>query len=283
MRTDKNVHADIGLNKTFLELAFAYELPYLKLGLEVVFGLDEITLNGPDTNSTNTQGATHACATGDKQWKNVLKKVVQDRLLSDVTIQAQPQFSKEKLLFPEAQNELRRQLCDHFVKKFLALVLVIDSVRMNRLLGSSCLFTLESGVKSSKQVLINFCMEFLQKQGDFPKYLENNLQYEVFFEQTLRDEFDYSVSSLMCDLRDGVRLARLAEILTGTEDVTVHLRTPAVSRLQKQVCVCVPLSLSLSVCVCVCVAHTNPLFPFLLPLPLLSLPAQRQPGFDQVL
>ena len=38
---------------------------------------------------------------------------------------------------------------------------------------------------------------------------------------------------IQVDLRDGVRLARLMELLTHTGDISTALRVPAVSRLQK--------------------------------------------------
>ena len=49
------------------------------------------------------------------------------------------------------------------------------------------------------------------------------------------DEFDYGVSNLPTDLRCGVRLARVAEILSKVTvgSLNKRLRVPAVSRLQK--------------------------------------------------
>ena len=51
-------------------------------------------------------------------------------------------------------------------------------------------------------------------------------------ERRKADEFDFTVSNLAVDLRDGVRLMRLVEVLTGEWGLASVLRMPAVSRLQ---------------------------------------------------
>lgn len=50
------------------------------------------------------------------------------------------------------------------------------------------------------------------------------------------DEFDFHVSNLAVDLRDGVRLTRLMEVVTGEWGLATGLRVPAVSRLQASGC-----------------------------------------------
>ena len=51
-------------------------------------------------------------------------------------------------------------------------------------------------------------------------------------ERRKADEFDLTVSNLAVDLRDGVRLMRLMEVLTGEWGLASVVRMPAVSRLQ---------------------------------------------------
>jgi hypothetical protein len=224
VREDKDVHSDIGLRKLFMELIFSYELPYLKLGLEVVFK-DIITCKVG-------QEVEHCCDAGDAKWKKALKAYVEERLFADEKIQSR--FTKQKLLFPEHQRELRAQLRTHLVKKFLALVLVLDKARLERLLGIPALFVATSDIKSSKAMLSAFCMEFLSigGQGNFVRLL-NTKKYSVHFEQSFVDEFDYRVSCLQVDLRDGVRLAKLVELLTKTDGLMAQLRVPAISFMQK--------------------------------------------------
>lgn len=54
------------------------------------------------------------------------------------------------------------------------------------------------------------------------------------------DEFDFHVANLAVDLRDGVRLTRLVEVVTGDWGLTTGLRVPAVSRLQVSACDMIP-------------------------------------------
>ncbi len=71
-------------------------------------------------------------------------------------------------------------------------------------------------------------------EGDIVKHLIH-IGVSITYEQKFIDEFDFSVSNLAIDLRDGVRLGKLTEILTGDAELSLlgKMRLPAVSRLQK--------------------------------------------------
>ncbi|CAM9969702.1 unnamed protein product, partial [Laminaria digitata] len=86
-------------------------------------------------------------------------------------------------------------------------------------------------VKSSVEMLKVFC-QFLHGEGNFVRHLKK-MGYVVVHEQSFVDEFDFRVENLAVDLRDGVRLTRLVEVVTGEWGLAVGLRVPAVSRLQK--------------------------------------------------
>lgn len=217
VREDRDVHADLGLQETLLGLLFSYELPWLRLGLEVVFG-QIISLGFNSKSSNNPKG------------KKALKAFILEHLFADADIQAK--FPKDKLLYKANQIAMKEQLRAHLVKKFLALVLVIDHARDQRLLSMPKMFAEKSPVKSSKEVLLSFCCDFLRGEGDFIRHL-GLMGYHVSFAQTYTDEYDYTVSNLAVDLRDGVRLTRLVEVLTKTSDLSPLLRVPAGSYLQK--------------------------------------------------
>ena len=219
IRKDRNVLQDLGLQKGLMELLFSYELPFLKLGMEVLTKKD-ITLK---------KGAT-ACVSGDKKWEKAVKDFIFENMLSNDDIKSK--FTSQQLLHMSNQNELNHQLHMHFAQMFLNLVLLLDHSRREKLLHLSQLFRVESKIKSSKEMLFAFCREFLSGHGDFVKDL-HEMDYTVSFEQNLTDEFDYSVRNLKQDLRDGVRLAKFVEILTNSNEISPHLRLPADSRLQK--------------------------------------------------
>jgi len=56
--------------------------------------------------------------------------------------------------------------------------------------------------------------------------------FTVKHKQTKLDEFDYAVTNFRTDLRCGIRLARVAELLTGSV-LAAQMRVPAISRTQK--------------------------------------------------
>uniref|UniRef100_A0A0L8HPV2 Calponin-homology (CH) domain-containing protein n=1 Tax=Octopus bimaculoides TaxID=37653 RepID=A0A0L8HPV2_OCTBM len=87
-------------------------------------------------------------------------------------------------------------------------------------------------ILASKNLLYNIAREFLKGEGDVTRHL-SYFGYTVSYVQTPLHEFDYAVSNLAVDLRDGIRLTRAVEILTGKWELTNSLRAPAISHLQK--------------------------------------------------
>ena len=215
LRDDRDLLADIGLQETFLGLLFSYETPWLRLGLEVVFG--EI-LSLP-----NRYRGTEAT-----QWIKTIKAFIMERFLSDPEILA----TKKKYTYHGTEDVTKTELRKHILKKFTSLVLFLDTARNSQMLTLPTLFKKTSEHKSTKDYLSYFCKEFLKGEGDLVRHL-STMQYNVSFVQTYIDEFDYTVTNLAIDLRDGVRLARLIELLTNQFDKSSLLRVPAVSRLQK--------------------------------------------------
>ncbi|KAI9917329.1 hypothetical protein PsorP6_013191 [Peronosclerospora sorghi] len=102
-------------------------------------------------------------------------------------------------------------------------------------------------VKQSQVVVTEFCRLFLASEGRIDKHLKT-LDYTLKHKQTALDELDLEITNLETDLRDGVRLSKLMEKLTGPgtslspagQDerrnpprLSSLLRVPALSRLQK--------------------------------------------------
>ncbi len=57
----------------------------------------------------------------------------------------------------------------------------------------------------SKDVIVAFSRDFLQGEGNVIKHL-TYLGYELTHKQTALDEFDFAVTNIAIDLKDGVRL-----------------------------------------------------------------------------
>ena len=92
------------------------------------------------------------------------------------------------------------------------------------------LFAKKACVKSTKEVLEALCRAFLEAQGNITKFL-SRVGLHVYFSQDSIDEFDFSIQNLAIDLRDGVRLTKMAETLTKTKAkaLLASLRLPTVS------------------------------------------------------
>ena len=114
----------------------------------------------------------------------------------------------------------------------LSLLPFSDAAKEERIIRMNpCLFCPDSELKSSREMLLTFSKEFLQGEGDVTKHLAY-MGYTVKHKQTKLDEFDYAVTNFRTDLRCGLRLARVAELLTGSV-LAAQMRVPAISRTQK--------------------------------------------------
>lgn len=89
-------------------------------------------------------------------------------------------------------------------------------------------------MKSSREVLVALCRGFLSAEGDIIKHF-SRIGLKVNYKQDPMDELDFTVTNLAMDFRDGIRLAKLTEILTAAspKSILAQMRLPAVSRLQK--------------------------------------------------
>ncbi|KAF8561953.1 hypothetical protein P879_08909 [Paragonimus westermani] len=136
------------------------------------------------------------------------------------------------------------------IKRFLILVWFLDRLKINRLIRyNPCLFRLKSFIKSSSDSLLTFARNFLTGENNLVRHL-SNLGIHVEVVQSPLDEYQLTVTNLAVDLRDGVRLVKLAELLLPFIPKPKHLRShqsvdftptslmslirfPAISRLQK--------------------------------------------------
>ncbi|GAB1599350.1 spindle-like microcephaly-associated homolog [Argonauta hians] len=210
MRKDRPVHADIGLKQKILNWILSYNSLWLRIGLEMVFG--EILLIDSNTDFLG------------------LSRFIVTRLLGNPDIANQYAHPTVPHLYKEGYQAA---LSKHTLKKYLILVFFLDYAKRKRLIEHDpCLFCKDAEIKASKDLLFNVAREFLKGEGDITRHL-SYIGYKVSYVQTPLHEFDYAVTNLAVDLRDGIRLTRAVEILTGKWELTESLRAPAISRLQK--------------------------------------------------
>lgn len=78
---------------------------------------------------------------------------------------------------------------------------------------------------------MGFCADMVAAHGDIIRRLRS-IGYNLNHKQTHLDEVNYAVKNLN-DLRDGIRITRVVEILFKGSSLSSKLRLPAISKLQK--------------------------------------------------
>jgi len=172
----------------------------------------------------------------------VLKKFIVERLLSDPVLKMK--YTKGKCNVPSGRFErmYKDDLNGHTLRKTLTLITFLDGAKRHNVLPSSIrLFRKNAIIKATKDFLHILCRDYIHGIGNLNKHLQQ-LGVSVSFEQSPLDELDFFVANLATDLRDGIRLGKLAEVLGDSTGVIEQMRIPAISRLQKVFNVDVALS-----------------------------------------
>ncbi|XP_030375918.1 protein abnormal spindle [Scaptodrosophila lebanonensis] len=207
IRSDRNLHLDVVMQRTILELLLCFNPLWLRLGLEVVFG-EKIHLNS----NRDIVG---------------LSTFILNRLFRNKY--EEQKYSKAYMLTDEYAETIKR----HTLQKMLFLLLFLDRAKQQRIVKHNpCLFVKQSPHKETKDILLRFSSELLANIGDITRELRR-LGYVLQHKQCFLDEFNYAFNNLAIDLRDGVRLTRVMEIILLRDDLTKQLRVPAISRLQR--------------------------------------------------
>lgn len=94
----------------------------------------------------------------------------------------------------------------------LMMIWLMDRAKETAKLVPGNLYRASSRLKSSRDILTELCSLLLPFTGDVYREL-SHLEYSLHHTQFPISEYEYSIRNLATDLRDGVRLARLAEIL----------------------------------------------------------------------
>ncbi|KAK2703351.1 hypothetical protein QYM36_018144 [Artemia franciscana] len=209
IRSDRPINLDFGLKTTFTQLLLNYNLFWLRLGLETIFG--EVV---------NVQKDVHSS----------LKKFILERLLADPNLKEEYAHPSVPSLFRPGYEEATRF---HTLTKFFYLVYFLDLAKEKRLVKHDpCLFVKSANIKKSSDILTAFSRDFLAGEGDVVKHLRA-YGYKVNHEQKPIDEYDFAVKNLASDLSDGVRLSRVLEILLKRNDILKSLRQNVGTRINK--------------------------------------------------
>lgn len=207
IRADRNLHRDIVRQREILELLHCFNPLWLRLGLEVTFGEQIYMKNNNDVMS--------------------LSYFIVNRLFRDMDHEAK-----------NTKAYVRSDEYDEYVKKFtlkkmLILLVFLDKAKHHQIITyNPCLFMKTSPYKEIKDVLLKFASMMIANIGDVQKQLRR-IGIVISHKQTYLDEFDYAFRNLAVDLRDGVRLTKVMEVIALRDDLANRLRVPAISRLQR--------------------------------------------------
>ncbi|XP_040896643.1 abnormal spindle-like microcephaly-associated protein isoform X2 [Toxotes jaculatrix] len=210
VRKDRHLWKDIGERRKVLNWLLSYNPLWLRIGLETIYG-ELISL---ESNSD---------ALG-------LAMFILQRLLWNPDIAAVFRHPKVPHLYKDGHEEA---LSRFTLKKLLLLVCFLDKAKESRLIEHDpCLFCIDAEFKTSKDLLLAFSRDFLSGEGILPRHL-SYLGLPVSHVQTPLDEFNFAVKNLAVDLKCGIRLVRVMELLIQDWSLSAKLRLPAISRLQK--------------------------------------------------
>lgn len=128
MRADCDLHVDLYHQETLTNLLFCYEESWLSLGLSTIFG--------------------ESIPVGKGSLKKKLQAFINEKL-----------YSKNNRI---TNDKKLKQLNRTLLRKVLHLVVFLDAAREATVMPKACLFQTNALYKSSKDIVITFCRNFLQ-------------------------------------------------------------------------------------------------------------------------
>lgn len=207
IRRDRNLHLDVVLQREILELLLSINPLWLRIGLEVVFGETIPMQNNQDMVALSAF---------------VLNRLFRDKYLE----------SKCSKMYTQGE-QYAEHIKKYTLKRVLCLLCFLDEAKTQKIIKHNpCLFLKNSTQKKTKEILLKFSSSLLGNIGDIQRDLKR-IGIILTHEQNYIDEFDYAFRNLAIDLRDGVRLTKVMEIILLREDLTPQLRVPAISRSQR--------------------------------------------------
>ncbi|KAL7019821.1 hypothetical protein ACKWTF_011267 [Chironomus riparius] len=202
----RNIHLDMVLQRSLLELILCFNPLWLRIGLEVVF---------------NVQLNLHS----NQDILGMSRFIITHMFKSPYLQQKYSKYSQ--------QQELLDKLKKHTAKHFLFLIFFLDHAKEHRLIKQNpCLFIKSAPYKETAEILKKFASLVLANYGDIVRMLKR-LDFTLSHKQTVIDEYDFAFKNLAIDLRDGVRLTKVMEVILLRDDLVKRVRVPAISRLQK--------------------------------------------------
>ncbi|KAE9461705.1 hypothetical protein C3L33_06407, partial [Rhododendron williamsianum] len=221
MKAHCPIVTDVGMKEKASRILMCYNPVWLRIGLYIIFGGDSLLPTG-DVNS-------------EKEIA-FLKMVIEKQFFSHAGLARVYAYNKlvEGLYRPGYFEVLGNVI----LKRFLLLALILDRAKTQSCLpieygidaldgGSPLLFTLQSKTKSSGQLICDFLSsDVMHGEGNLLAHLVI-VGYKVSHHQSPLNEYDFSVTELFVDLRDGVRLCRAIQLLQHDTSILTKILVPS--------------------------------------------------------
>ncbi|KAF2481905.1 hypothetical protein BDY17DRAFT_325413 [Neohortaea acidophila] len=215
---------DIGLRKRFLGLWLdGYETGILRVAAEVVFGRQ--LPSGSNTKRTPSTGTIDP-----HRHRRALIGFLETFLVEVDDVEEPSEERGDDPNAPWRKTVLRS----------LMLIWLLEQAKQ-RGVATSCLFKASSARKSSVAMLDAIAGMLIGSVGDITRVLRH-LDYEVRHVQDPLDEVKYRIENIAVDLRDGILLTKLVEVLLFSPnrlrtadmqgDATVTIRMPDLTILE---------------------------------------------------
>jgi abnormal spindle-like microcephaly-associated protein len=229
---------DVGQRRRFLNIFLdAYNLPLLRAAAEAIIG-----------RQCSRSSRTSSESASGPEREIVSKRELEEFLDAFVVRHEDVDASKAG---PGTVTSLTKEVVEPVgtktwawrktVVRSLMLVLLLDKAKSSKT-TKWCLFQASSDLKSSEAVIKALGEILLPSYGDLMRPLRH-LRYDISVNQHPLEEFNYKVENIATDLRDGIRLTKVVEILldecrrvSGSDAVpslTESLKLPCISRTQK--------------------------------------------------
>ncbi|XP_051128216.1 uncharacterized protein LOC127249473 isoform X2 [Andrographis paniculata] len=224
MKASCPIVSDVAMKEKAIGILMCYDPIWLRIGLYIILGGDPLLPNG-DVSSEHENA--------------FLRMVLEKQFLSHTGLAKAHAYNKkvEGLYRPGYYETLGNVI----LKRFLLLVIILDRAKSQTSLplkygidgkdgGSPPLFTLKANAKSSRQVISDFLSsEVMHGEGNILAHLLI-VGYRLTYQQNLLIEYDFKVTDLFEDLRNGIRLCRAIELLKHDPSILMKVVVPADSQ-----------------------------------------------------
>ncbi|KAL5773413.1 hypothetical protein ACOSP7_013002 [Xanthoceras sorbifolium] len=224
MKSHCPIVTDVGMKEKAIRVLMCYNPIWLRIGLYIIFGGDSL-LSNEDTNSD--------------QEMSFSKMMIEKQFFVHAGLAKSYAYNKKvEGLYKPGYYEI---LGNIILKRLLLLVLVLDRGKLESTLplkygidgvdgGSPLLFLVQSSIKSSSQVILDFLSsDVMHGEGNVIAHLAI-VGYKVSYKQCPLVEYDFKVTNLFVDLQDGVRLCRIIHLLLQDSSILTKMVVPSDTR-----------------------------------------------------